>query len=57
MEGFLELIVYSYLNLYTIDLTLNGEVLGCLIMAFCLFCSIIFLPLALIWAILTKNEE
>ena len=57
LEGFLEFIVVSILNFQTIDLTLNGEVLGCLIMSFCLFCSMIFVPLALIWALLTKNEE
>ena len=57
MEAFLELIIYSFLNLYTIDLSINGEVLGFLFMAFCLFSSIMFVPLALIWALLTKNEE
>lgn len=56
MEVFIELVIYSFLNWYTFDLTLNGEVLGCFLMGYCLFSSIIFVPLALIWAILTKNE-
>jgi hypothetical protein len=57
MEAFLELIIYSFLNLFTADFTLNGEVLGIFIMSFSLFCTLIFVPLSLIWALLTKNEE
>ena len=31
MEGFFEFIIYSFLNFYSIDSTLNGEVLGVMI--------------------------
>lgn len=56
MEGFLEFVVYAFLNIYTKDFTLNGEILGFIIAVFCAFCALIFLPAALIWALLTKNE-
>ena len=56
MEGLLEFIVYSFLNLYTKDLTLNGEILGFVISIFCSFSSVIFLPLAILWEIITKDE-
>ena len=57
IEGFIEFIVYSVLNIYTFSFQTNGEILGFVISVFCLFCSIIFVPIALAWAILTKNEE
>ena len=57
MEGFLEFIVYSFLNLYTRDYTLNGEILGIFISIFCSFIAVVFVPFALIWAILTKDER
>ena len=55
MEGFIEFVIYSFLNFYSIDLTLNGEVLGVMISSFCFFASI-FLPISLLWAIFTKDE-
>ena len=57
MEGFFEFLIYSFLNFYSIDLKLNGEVLGVLMSSFCIFFAIIFLPVALIWAIFSKNEQ
>lgn len=56
MEGFFEFIIYSFLNFYSIDLTLNGEVLGKLISLFCIFLAAIFLPISLLWAIFSKDE-
>ena len=56
LEGLIEFIVYFILNIYTKDLRLNGEILGFFIGNFFVFCAIIFIPLALIWAILTKDE-
>lgn len=57
MEGFLEFVVYAFLNIYTKNFSLNGEILGFIIAVFCAFCALIFLPAALLWAILTKNES
>jgi hypothetical protein len=35
---------------------MNGEILGFAISMFCGFCSLVFIPAALIWALLTKDE-
>ena len=56
LECFFEFIVYSALNLYTKDFSLNGEILGFIISIFCIFCAIIFVPTALMWAIFKKDE-
>ena len=56
IEGFFELIIYAILNIYTRDFSLNGEKLGFCIASFSLFCGIIFVPAALVWAISTKDE-
>ena len=56
MEGLFEFIVYGFLNLYTINFSTNGEVLGFIIAAFCLFC-VFFVIIALIWSLLTKNHD
>lgn len=55
MEGFFEFVIYSILNFYSMDFTVNGEVLGILFSGVCSFFAIIFLPIALLWAIFTKN--
>ena len=57
LEGLLEFIVYSALNLFTKDFTLSGEILGFIILLFCLFCAFIFIPTASLWAIFTKDEK
>jgi hypothetical protein len=57
MEGFFEFLVYSLLNLYTIDLSLNGEVLGVMISSLCIYLAAIYLPVSLLWAIFSKNEK
>ena len=57
IEVLLEFIVFSALNLYTYDFTLNGEILGFLISIFSLLFAFIFVPLASLWAIFTKDEK
>ena len=57
MEGYLEFTVNWFLNVYTADTSMNGEILGINIAFICLFQTIIFLPLALLWAIFTKDEK
>ena len=57
MEGFFEFVIYSILNFYLIDLTQNGEVLGAMISSFCIFLASIFLPISLLWAIFSKDEQ
>jgi hypothetical protein len=55
LEGFFEFVVYSILNFYSMDFNLNGEVLGILFSVVCSYLAVIFLPIALLWAIFTKN--
>jgi hypothetical protein len=56
MEGFFEFVIYSFLNFYSVDITLNGEVLGVLFSSFCFYLASIFLPISLMWAIFSKDE-
>ena len=56
MEGLLEFIVYGLLNIYTKNLSINGEILGFSIGIFCLLCVILILT-SLLWAIFTKNHD
>ena len=57
LEGLIEFIVYSALNIFTKDFTLSGEILGFLISIISLFCAFIIIPIASLWAIFTKNEK
>ena len=57
MEGFLEFMVYSLLNYYTLDLKTNGEILGFVVSLISSFFGCLFVPVALIWVIFTKNEK
>ena len=57
MEGFFEFVIYSFMNFYSIEITLNGEIMGVLISSFCIFFACIFLPLSLLWAIFSKDEQ
>ena len=57
MEGFFEFVIYSFLNFYSIDFSLNGEDLGVMISSFCIFSAAIFLPISLLWAIFSKDEQ
>lgn len=37
MEGYLEFTINGFLNLYTANIKLNGEILGIMLAFFCLF--------------------
>ncbi len=54
-ECFLEFIIYGFLNIYTIDTSTNGEVLGLMFAFICVFLSM-FLISVLIWSLALKNE-
>jgi hypothetical protein len=56
MEGFLDILVNGILNFYTRDTSSIGEILGFAISVICLFLTIIFLPIALFWAIFSKED-
>jgi len=56
MEGFVDLLINGFLNIYTIDTSSNGEILGLMISVLSIFLTINFLPIALSWAIFTKDE-
>ena len=56
IEGFIEFFVYGFLNLYTIDSSTNGEVLG-LIFAFISVFLSLFLISVLSWSIAFKDEN
>jgi ABC-type lipoprotein release transport system permease subunit len=55
MEGFLEFIIYGFLNAYFRDVSTNGEILG-LVLAFICIVLAFFLLNSLIWSIFFKDE-
>ena len=55
MEGFIEFVVLGLLNIYTIDYSTNGEVLGLIFAFICIFLSV-FLISVQIWSITFKDE-
>lgn len=55
MECLIEFVIYGFLNLYTYDFSLNGEILGFCIALFCILC-VIFVLIAFVWAIFTKSH-
>ena len=55
MEGFLEFLIYGFLNIYVRDASSNGEILG-LVFAFICILLIIFLLNSLIWSIILRDE-
>ena len=57
MEGYLEFTINGFLNILTADTSLNGEILGIIIAYFCVYIAIVFLTIALLWVIFTKNEN
>ena len=57
MEGYIDFLINGFLNVYTIDTSTNGEILGLLFGIICIFLTVNFLPIALIWAIFQKNES
>jgi hypothetical protein len=56
MEGYIDILINGFLNIYTNDSSTNGEILGLIISVLCLFLTVNFLPVALSWAIFSKNE-
>jgi hypothetical protein len=55
IEGFVEFIIFGYLNTKTRELTMNGEILGFAFGTFSMYMSGMILPLVLLILILTKN--
>ena len=55
-ECLVEFIIYGFLNIYTLDISTNGEVLGLIFSFICVF-LVVFLISALIWSIAFKNES
>ncbi len=51
MEGFIDLLINGFLNIYTIDTSTNGGILGFMVAMLCIFLTVNFLPIALAWAI------
>ena len=56
MEGYIDLLINGFLNVYTNDTSTNGEILGFMIAMLSIFLTTNFLPIALSWAIFSKNE-
>jgi hypothetical protein len=57
MEGYIDILTNGFLNVLTKDTSTNGEFLGFIIAIYCIFLTINFLPVALSWAIFSKNES
>ena len=55
IEGFIEFIIFGYLNTKTREQTMNGEILGFAFGTFSMYMSGMILPLVLLILILTKN--
>ena len=56
IEGLIEFIVYGFLNIYTKDFSINGEILGFGISIFLLSCVFLVIIL-LLWALFTKSHS
>ncbi len=57
MEGYIDLLINGFLNIYSYDTSTNGEVLGFMIAILCIFLTLNFLPVALSWAIFSNDES
>jgi hypothetical protein len=57
MEGFIDFLINGFLNIYTIDTSTNGDILGFMVATLCIFFTVNFLPISLAWAIFSKNES
>ena len=57
LEGFFDFVICGIMNIYTQDVSTNGEVLGIILAYFDIYMSVIFVPLALLWILLTKYEK
>ncbi len=56
MEGLIEFVVYGFLNIYTNDTSTKGEILDMIFAYLSIFVAL-FLLLALIWVIFSKDEK
>ena len=57
IEGYIELFVNSFINITTTDFTNNGDILGVFVAVLCLCLILGFLPMVLIWILVTKKVE
>jgi hypothetical protein len=57
MEGYIDILINGFLNIYTRDTSTNGEILGYIAAIISIFLTANFLPIALSWAIFSKNES
>ena len=57
MEGFIDLLINGFLNIYSKDTSTNGEILGFVFGVLCIFLTVNFLPIALTWAIFSQDES
>ena len=55
LEGYVDLLINAFLNIYTFEISKNGEILGFMISILCIFLTINFLPISLAWAIFSKD--
>lgn len=56
LEGYMEMLISGYINSRSMQSSTPGEVLGSIYCVICLFCVIIFAPLAILWMFCTKND-
>ena len=54
LEGFFDFVICGIINIYTQDVSTNGEVLGIILSYFCIYMSVIYIPLTLLWILFTK---
>ena len=57
LEGYVDILIHVFLNIYTFDTSTNGEKLGLMITIIGAFLTMNFLPISLIWAIFFMDEN
>jgi hypothetical protein len=56
MEGYIDFLINGFLNIYTMNTSTNGDILGFMVAMLCIFLTVNFLPIALTWTIYSKDE-
>ena len=56
-EAYVDILINVFLNIYTLDFSTNGEILGFMILIIGSFLTMNFLPISLVWAIFSKDEN
>ena len=56
IEGLIEFLIISYLNIKTLEASSNGEIMGAVFSCFCIFLSSMILPCTLIFMAYSKNS-